>query len=134
MEAVHESTGVFGGTTTRLYGLGAALWMVGVVSAHLGAPFGMFAAGFAPALLLGTVPVVWLTLRLVGRVAGGRMPVLEAVALTSLPALLLDGMAFTWMPGVYSASVFDQRQAAAWLLWFVGVSLAAAVLKGARQR
>jgi hypothetical protein len=43
-------------------------------------------------------------------------------------------VALTWMPAVYSLDVGEERAAAAWLLWFVGVSLAIAVWKSLRVR
>jgi hypothetical protein len=132
MQAVSTGAAIGGDRVARLCALGVALWVVGVMSGHLAAPLGMFTAGVAPGLLIFTVLAAWLCVRLVGRVAG-RTTLLEATALASFPALLLDGLAFTWAPQIYSTVEAEQRQAAGWLLWFVGAALAIAHVKTARQ-
>jgi len=131
MQAVQSGTVMGGTTVARLCALGVGLWMVGVVSAHVGAPVGMFAAGFTGVLLVATLPVAWLCVRLIGRLRG-QLGWVEATALASMPALILDGVAFSWAPGFYSEWAGEQRRAAAWLLWFVGVALAIAAFKTAR--
>jgi len=111
----------------RLAMLGTVLWVIGVAGLHVAAAGGAFAAW--PALvILAAVPMAYGTARLAGRI--GRRSgagLLESVALTALPASLLDGIALTWAPGVYATQAADQRAAAAWLLWFLGVSFAAAL-------
>jgi len=133
MEAVRGQGFVFGGSVARLSAASVGLWAVGVLMVHFAAPFGFFTGRFAAVLLIATLPMAWGTVRLAGRV-GGLAPgrIVEAVALGSMPALVLDGLALTWMPGFYSVEVGEQRAAAAWLLWFVGVSLAIAVWKSVR--
>ena len=110
----------------RLIVLGVILWAVGVAAAQWGAPLGMFAVAFSLPLLLGTLPLVWLSVRLVGRVAGSDMHPVQSVALATAPALLLDGVVLTWVPWLYCADDAAQRATGAWLLWFVGASLALA--------
>jgi hypothetical protein len=134
METV-RNTGFAGvGVLGRLIALGAGLWAVGVLGIHCAAPFGVLGAAWAaPVLALG-VAGAWGCVRLVERVGGiGRARLLEAVALTCMPALMLDGVALTWAPQIYSARQGEQHAAAGCLLWFVGVSLAIAVFKGGRQ-
>lgn len=135
MEAAQGQDFAFGGSVARLSAVSVGLWGVGVLAVHFGAPLGVFTAPFAAVLLAATVPMAWGTVRLAGRV-GGLAParIVEAVALGSMPALVLDGLALTWMPAFYSVTAGEQRAAAAWLLWFVGVSLAIAVWKGSRAR
>jgi len=132
MEAVRGLGFAFGGMVVRLSALSVGLWVVGVLAVHFAAPFGVFGAPFAAILLIATIPLAWLTVRLAGRFSPGR--IVEAVALASMPALVLDGLALTWMPAVYSVDAGEQRAAAAWLLWFVGVSLAIAIWKSFRVR
>ena len=111
----------------RLVVLGVSLWVAGVLAVHLASPAGVFSERLAMLLLAATVPMAWGTVRLARRVAGldGRQ-LIEGVALTSLPAALLDGVALTWIPGLYATDAADQRSVAAWLLWFLGASLAIA--------
>jgi len=107
--------------------LGAVLWVIGVAGLHVAAAGGVFAT-WPTLVILAAVPMAYGTARLAGRI--GRRSgagLLESVALVALPASLLDGIALTWVPGVYAAQASDQRAAAAWLLWFVGISFAAAL-------
>ena len=111
----------------RLFVLSVVLWGVGVAFIREAIPFGLFSAAASFALLAATLPVAWLTVRLARRVAGPGTTPFEAVALVSMPALLLDGLALTWAPAAYGPAGTSLRIPAAWLLWFVGVSLAVAV-------
>ncbi len=113
--------------------LGIVLWAAGVGAARLGTPFGMFDARHAWILLLGSLPLVWLSVRLTGRVGGTGCSLIEAVGLASAPALLLDGVVLTWVPDLYCAGEAGHRAAGAWLLWFVGASLALAFWCASRQ-
>ncbi len=118
----------------RLVGLGAVFWVSGVAAIHLAAPLGVFSQAFALPLFIVTLPLVWLTVRLIHRLAGKVAASVEVVALVCTPALCLDGLAMTWMPSLYGAQVVDQRAAAGWLLWFVGVSLALVFWQASRQK
>ena len=84
-------------------------------------------------LFAATLPLVWLTLRLGRRVAGWDADVLLVAAWLSMPALLLDGAAFSAAPWLYGADEAARRAGAGWLLWFVGVSLALAFYQSSRQ-
>ncbi len=112
--------------------LGMALWAIGVGGVHLAASRGVFGPAGSPLLLAMTLPLAWATLRLIRRVSGAGAGMVEATALVSAPALLLDGVVLTWAPWLYDATESGQRAAGAWLLWFVGVSLVIA-FAGARQ-
>jgi hypothetical protein len=128
MEAVQEQGFAFGGSVARLSALSVGLWGIGVLSVHFAAPHGAFTPRFAAVLLLATIPMAWLTVRLAVRTSGlTPARIMETAALVSMPALLLDGLALTWVPAFYSIDPGEQRAAAAWLLWFVGVSLAVAI-------
>jgi hypothetical protein len=116
-----------------LVALSALLWAIAVVTLRVAAPLGMFKAAVAIPLLIATVPLVWLTLRLGRRVAGQDVDVLLVAAWLSMPALLLDGLAFSAAPWLYGADEAARRAGAGWLLWFVGVSLALAFYQSSRQ-
>jgi hypothetical protein len=113
--------------------LGTSLWAIGVLGIHACAPLGVLAPAWSLPLLFAALPMAWLTLRLLRRVAGDA-GLVEALAIASAPALLLDGVALTWAPWVYGAAVAEQRAAGAWLLWFVGVSLVLAMIAPAGPR
>jgi hypothetical protein len=114
--------------------LGLALWVAGVVGAHVASPSGVFASRLAVLLLPTSALVAWGTVRLTQRVAAlDRTQLIEGVALAALPAALLDGVALTWVPGLYAADAADQRAVAAWLLWFLGASFAIAASMSRRK-
>ena len=69
-------------------------------------------------VFLATVPLAWGLLWLamaMGRVRG----VLPALAVMSLVAMMLDGVAITWVPELYGVAPDAMGMAAAWLLWGV---------------
>ena len=113
--------------------LSTVLWAVGVATIRESAPLGAFGAGVTLPLLAATVPLVWLTLHLGRRVAGWRADILLVTAWLSMPALLLDGAAFSAAPWIYGPDETARRAGAGWLLWFVGVSLALAFYQSSRQ-
>ena len=119
--------------SVRLMALSAMLWGVGVATIRLAAPHGLFAPAFSAVLFAATVPLAWFTVDLAVRVAGRHTPLLATATLVSMPALLLDGVAITWAPGLYGPAALPLRAEAAWLLWFVGVSLAMALWRQMRQ-
>jgi hypothetical protein len=124
MEAIFTAVS----TTTRLMMLSLLLWITGVISIHFASPFGLFSPRMTPLLLLVALPMAFGCVRLAGRFIGGQaMSLVEAVAFAAFPAALLDGIAFTVAPSFYAVATADQRVAAAWLLWFLGASLALAV-------
>ena len=119
--------------SVRLLLLSVVLWAVGVITIRLAAPLGMFAPRLAPLLFLATVPLAWATVDLARRVADGRHGLFEATATTCVPALLLDGLALTWAQPIYGLAALPLQAPAAWLLWFVGVSLAVAMWQRMRH-
>ena len=101
-----------------LWGLATAyihLWPDAFTDPVLGA------AGFVAAL-----PMAWLSVWLVRRIAGDRL--LPAVSLVGAIAMMLDGLALRFWPGVYGTDATLLQLGAAWLLWGYGVSLAMALL------
>ncbi|BAY50688.1 hypothetical protein SAMD00079811_83190 (plasmid) [Scytonema sp. HK-05] len=75
-------------------------------------------------LFVSSIPVAWVLVRViavVGKVSGEDL--LSAVVLAALTAMLLDGIALTWLQGWYGLGQTNLLLAAAWLLWGVGVSL-----------
>jgi hypothetical protein len=118
----------------RLAMLGAVLWVIGVAGIHLASPSGVFSRRLGFFVLLAALPMAWGTVRLARRIClPSGAGLVEAVGLVALPAALLDGIALTWAPGLYAADAADQRAAAAWLLWFLGASFAAALAMSPRR-
>jgi hypothetical protein len=116
------------------FALGIAFWVAGVTAARGLARAGMFAPAWQWAILIGTIPVAWLTVRCIRRLLRPSLADLPQVtAIVSIPALLLDGMVMTAAPDLYSPDEPVRRAIAAWLLWFVGVALAVALTMRARN-
>ncbi len=135
MQAIHSTPTAGASPITRLFALSAGLWAIGAITIHMTAPFGLFAPLMAPILLAATLPLAWLTVRLANRLGGLPLSrLMETVTLVSVPALLLDGIGLSFIPTFYSVNPTEQRVAAAWLLWFVGVSLAIAVATSAGNK
>jgi hypothetical protein len=120
---------------SRFIPLGIGFWVLGVLSIRIMAPLGAFHPGLALPLLVATLPVTWLAIRLGRRLLALRTDnLVYGMALLSVPALLLDGIVLSIAPAVYNAEPMQQRPAAAWLLWFVGATLATAYVIAARAR
>ena len=119
----------------RLCVLSVLLWCAGVAAIRLALPLGVFTAGPAAwALLAATIPLAWLCLRLCVRIAGGAgAHIVDVAALVSAPALLLDGVAMSLAPWLYGPIEAGRRAGAAWVLWFVGATLALAFVQASRQ-
>lgn len=78
-------------------------------------------------LFLVTIPASWVSTLFCLRFGGAtKESAIPAVALMSIAALLLDGIAFAWFPGAYGNDATVTRFGAAWLLWAVGIFLTVA--------
>jgi hypothetical protein len=76
-----------------------------------------------------SVPVGWLSVRLVRRLASLRHDeLLAGVCLVGATAMMLDGLVLHWVPQVYGETPAVIRLGAAWLLWGYGVSFGIALL------
>lgn len=76
-------------------------------------------------LFASSVPIAWILVKIsatIGKVEGGDL--LTAVALISLTAMLLDGIALTWFQNWYGLEQTQLLLASAWILWGAGVGLA----------
>ena len=82
------------------------------------------AIGFVTAL-----PIGWLSVLVTRRLAGlSRDVLVRGIALASVVAMLIDGVALRWMPSIYASDDTVIRFGSAWLLWGYGLSLGIAVL------
>jgi len=106
--------------------LGAVFWLGAVLfirfwGEHLfinGNPWLLF-------LFVSSIPVLWVSVKVsatIGKVEGEDL--LKAVALMSVTAMLLDGIALTWFQNWYGLEQTQLLLAAAWILWGAGVGLA----------
>ena len=123
------------GQVTRLAALGIALWLLFALLIRFSIPTGLFGSAAASALLFAAAfPLAWLMIRLCQRIAAltpGQ--IVPGVAVASAAALPCDGVALTWVPGLYGADAASVLPAAAWLFWGVGVILALALVMARRE-
>jgi hypothetical protein len=106
-------------------GLGVLAWSIGVLFIRFaGTMFFVNGSVWLIGLYLLTIPVVWLTIEsvaLVGKLS--RLKTFIAIVILNFTATLLDGVAISWLPSIYGLPAPAHLLAAAWLLWFVGISL-----------
>ncbi len=116
--------------TGGLIVIGAVLWLIAALFIRVTGA-GLFVAGnpWLIALFIASLPVGWLLAVLPCRLMGLARPhYVQAATLMAAPALLLDGLAITWLPALYGVGVPGLELGAAWLLWGVGASFAFANL------
>ena len=116
--------------TVRMVTWGAALWFVFALAIRL-TPFLFGADATTAVLFAASVPVAWLMVSLliwVGRLRPHQ--VLAGVAVALAAAMVLDGIAITWLDRLYGDSASHVRGGAAYILWGAGLMLGIAVIRG----
>ncbi len=81
-----------------------------------------------------TLPAAWLSVWLIeicGKLAAEQL--MPGVAVVGAVAMMIDGAALHWLPGLYGSDDLTVRSGAAWLLWGYGVSLAIALITTRRK-
>jgi len=111
---------------------GIALWFAAAMLCSWIGPMGVY-DGMARALLyaavvVGTVPFLFLGTTLAGL---ARHQILAGFAVADAAALLLDGLAVAWLPGLYGDTPELVLGASAVILWGAGIVL---VLAAAMNR
>lgn len=113
----------------RLVLFGALLWFAAAMIVRFGGPAGILAGGarlLTYALVIpGTVPFI-LAIPLAGGVGAAARPL--ATTVVTMAALLLDGVALAWFPGLYGDDPAVQFAGAAVIMWGAGVGLALGLL------
>ncbi|MEM9706611.1 MAG: hypothetical protein AAF850_11115 [Pseudomonadota bacterium] len=111
--------------TLMIIGYGALLWLLAAFLLRFLGPMGAYngMGRVATYLLLvpGTVPFLFLGKHLIG-FPGEKLALATALMLT--PALLLDGAALAWFPGLYGGSDQLVGGAGGTILWGAGVAQA----------
>src|SRR4051812_46746620 len=94
--------------------LGAAFWGAAAAAIRL-SPRGLVDPVRGAIGFVITLPVAWLSVRLTRRLAGlSAETVVRGVALASVVAMLIDGAALRWAPGVYAGDDTVIRFGSAW--------------------
>ena len=114
-------------TTTQVAILalyGAVLWFLAAmlvrVLAPLGALSGVWQVVTYALVVPGTVPAIWLA-RAIAKLARDQTGM--GILIVTAAALLLDGVAFAWIPMLYGADPAQWLAGAAVILWGAGVGL-----------
>lgn len=112
-----------------LAGYAVILWLFALGLIHFRGPAGIFEGLWHAVLYALTIPVTMYTNASSRRWAGlPKSRTLEAVAVTSLVALFMDGVAFGFFPALYSTDPHVALSGAAWLLWAIAVALVLALV------
>jgi hypothetical protein len=114
-------------TVLLIVAAGVVGWFVAALFIRFTAHLGWYGGGLANIILFAaSAPVALALAELVRRLAPkGQSSVAAALLVT--PALLLDGLALTWTPGLYGNAAGGPHNGSTWLLYGVGLILAAAL-------
>lgn len=128
------STGLSTSQLLRCATLGAVLWLCAALLLRWLGPMGIH-EGWARVLLFaaivpGTVPFVLLFEKATGL---ARSQLFAGFSFGTATAICLDGLALSWMPGLYGGEAYVAGAGAA-ILWGGGVGLFLAYLIGQRGR
>lgn len=107
-----------------LLGMGTLLWFVAAMLIRVIGPMGAFEGSNRVWLYLlvipGTLPFVFIIRRVAGLAAGQTG---LGVAVVTMAALLIDGVALAWFPWIYADTVELLAAAGAVILWGAGVGM-----------
>lgn len=122
-----------GTTVGHWAALGVGFWLTGALGLRLAEPLGIVGAGAAPqALALAVVAVVLavtvIAVQALLRLSAARL--FEAVSVMTMVALMLDGLAFSFAPGLYGSGEGHRLAASAMVLWGGGFGMLVAWWRG----
>ncbi|MDX2273563.1 MAG: hypothetical protein NW237_16655 [Cyanobacteriota bacterium] len=105
--------------------LGVLAWAIGVLFIRFaGGTFFVEGSPWLVGLYGLTIPGVWLLVKglaLATKLSG--VEIVLAIVIMNATATLFDGVAIAWMPSLYDLPLSAHLLAAAYLLWFVGLTL-----------
>lgn len=108
--------------------LGALLWLVAALLLRWLGPQGVYDGTARLWLYLLIVPGTFPFLLMVERLAGlARHQLFAGVAVVTMAAMFLDGVALAWFPGLYGAGTALHAGAGGTILWGAAVGLALAL-------
>jgi hypothetical protein len=124
------------GKVGQLVGLGAFFWLVAALFIRFTGDR-VFRKG-SPLLALLYVlswPIAYVIVKTGTRAAAvEKEDMVDSVAVMSLTAMILDGVALTWFKGFYGEEFENTHYGAAWLLYGVGVCFLVAFSLRSRDR
>jgi hypothetical protein len=118
-----------------LVAIGAVLWLAFALLIRVLGPLGVFDDSIRPWLYLAVIPGTLPMIPVIRRLAGlAPHQNTLAMAVGTASAIMLDGLALSWIPWLYADTVELVAAAGAVILWGGGVGLALALLLDWRQR
>jgi hypothetical protein len=115
--------------------LGLAFWLAAALFCGVAAPAGWFGGLGSLVLFLAALPGLWAAAVLVRRLAGlAPAQIFPGISVATMAALLCDGLAITWTPGLYGGPGPGLAPAAAWILWGAGAGMLIALIMEQRER
>lgn len=121
--------GLSTGQVLTLVIIGAVLWFLAATLLRTIGPMGALNGSTRFVLyvvtIVGTVPFVWLTQKMV-KLPANRIGI--GYSLATATALLLDGVAVAWFPALYGDDPAQVTNSAAAILWGAGVGMVLAFL------
>ena len=118
-----------------LVAIGAILWFAAAMLVRIIGPMGVFEGTnrlWTYLLVIpGTLPFVLLVRRSAGLATNQHA---TGMAVSTAAAMLLDGIALAWLPGLYADTVELVAAAGAVILWGAGVGMVLGYLLDARGR
>ncbi|WP_218054343.1 hypothetical protein [Phenylobacterium immobile] len=112
---------------TILIALALGLWLGATAFIRL-LPAALSDPIWVSASFAAMAPLGWLSVQVIGRLAGLKGPdLLAGVAVVGAVAMMIDGLVLAWRPEVYAPTQSGARLGGAWLLWGYGLSLGIAL-------
>jgi hypothetical protein len=120
-----ERIGLTPGQMAGCMGMGALLWLAAALLLRWLGPMGIYEDPLRILTYLLVIPGTWPFVLLIGRVAQLRRDqMFVGMAVGTMVAVLLDGVALAWFPGLYGDTVEIHAGAGAVILWGGGVGMA----------
>ena len=110
-------------------------WFVAALFVNYGSQAGFFGGIAGLFMFVITVPVGWLSVKLLKKIASlHSSQMISGIATATAVATFFDGIALTWMRSLYGSSAELVLPGAAWILWGVGVTISFAYLEAVADR
>ncbi len=114
--------------------LGLIFWFLGAMSVLFGSPAGFFGPTASVVAFALGIPICWISVLVIKKLArletGQTLP---GIAIGLAAATFCDGIALTWVRGLYGSDPAQVTYGAAWILWGAGLFLLFAYLEDYRQ-
>lgn len=98
--------------------LGAAFWFAAANAVRIGSSLGIFGQITSIVSFVVAIPISWLAVRLIIKVVDLKIEqIVPGISLGLAVATFCDGIAITWMSGLYGTEPAQIMLGAAWILW-----------------